>query len=118
LKIVRDLQKQIANNPRWLWEAVAIYESGYPRFDPSKISYMKGGDYSSLTELNEDFNKGREIYQVGHALIEYIVRKWGSVSVVELIKTNGSIEFVLKISPEECEKGWYQYVEQTYLNTK
>ena len=79
---------------------------------------MKGGKYSTITELNEDFNKGRGIYQMGHTLIEYIVRKWGSVSVVELIKTNGSIESVLKISPEEFEKGWYQYVEQTYLNTK
>ena len=114
--VSQHINATIANNPRWLWESVAIYESGSPRFNPSKISYMKGGNYSSLSDLNYDFNKSREIYRVGHTLIEYIVQKWGGISVIQLIKTNGNIESVLKISTEEFEEGWYQYTEKKYLN--
>jgi len=116
--VSQHINATVGNNPRLLWEAVAIYESRFPHFDPSKISYMKGGNYSSLSDLNRDFNRSREIYQVGHTLIEYIVQKWGNVSVIQLIKTNGNIESVLKISTDEFEKGWYQYIEQKYLNDK
>ncbi len=75
----------IANNPRWLWEAAAIYESG-EFIDPQTINYLVEGDFPTLEELNSDFNTGNHnIYQVGYLLSEFIIESWGQESFIELI---------------------------------
>jgi len=107
---------QFGNNPRWLWEAVAIYESG-EFVDPQTISYLVEGNFPTISELNSDFNGGdREIYRVGYLLAEYIIFNWGNNSYVNLIKSNGNILQTLGISTQEFEGAWKNFVIEKYLN--
>ena len=104
-----------SNNPRWLWEAVALYEN--KQFvDPNSLPYMVSGNYPTLNELNTDFNASNKyIYDVGYVLLEYIIQTWGMDSVIELIKSNGKISDKLGITTQEFESGWYKFVKEKYL---
>ena len=106
----------ISNNPRWLWEAVALYESN-DFVNPNTLSYMVSGDYPTLSELNTDYNNStHSIYQVGYVLLEYIVVTWGMDTVIDLIQNNGDLADSLGLTAREFESGWYQFVEEKYLN--
>ena len=83
--------------------------------DPKEIPYLQEGDYPSLGELNTDFNSGRNIYDVGFLLIDYIVSSWDHDRLIELIKANGAIEETLGISEADFEMGWRKFVEKKYL---
>ena len=43
----------IANNPRWLWESVALYENG-ELVDPRSLPYMVEGRPPTLAQLDAD----------------------------------------------------------------
>ncbi|RPI04543.1 MAG: hypothetical protein EHM64_09655 [Ignavibacteriae bacterium] len=103
------------NNPRWCWEAVALYESG-GFVDPRNVQYLLDGQYPSLNELNLDFNAGsQKIYQVGYLLVEFIKTRWGFASVIELIKQNGNVQSVFGKTNAEFEAVWKQFVEAKYF---
>ena len=110
-----NLNDNFGNNPRWLWEAVAMYIANEFR-DPNELDYIRNGSYPSLEELNTDFNSGRNIYDVGYILVDYIVSNWGSDHLIGLIHSGGDIESVLGVSEADFESGWHQYVETKYLN--
>ncbi len=111
-----QVNSRIPNNPRWLWEAVALYES-QDFIDPKTLSYMVSGDYPTLSELNTDYNSSyHNIYSVGYVLLEYVVQTWGMETVIELIENNGNISTLLGITTQEFESGWYQFVKDKYLN--
>ena len=112
------VNSQFDNNPRWLWEAVAIYESG-EFVDPQTLSYLVEGDFPTLEELNSNFNENNnKIYQVGYLLSEYIIMNWGKNSYVNLIKSNGNIPEVLELTKQEFEENWKNYVTTKYLNNE
>lgn len=111
-----SLNPTFANDPRWLWEAVAIYEAGQ-FVHPSRLSYMARGDYPSIQELNSGFGTGgNKIYSVGYVLAEYIVEGWGMDALRELIRANGDVSAVLDMSVEEFQQGWHGWVEARYLS--
>lgn len=104
----------IPNSPRWLWEAVAVYEAG-EFVDPRTLDYMTSGDYPGLEELNATLEVDYKIYRVGYVLIEYVVSNWGMDAVIGLIETNGDIAGQLGISPTAFEAGWHLFVEDKYI---
>ena len=111
-----QINSSIVNNPRWLWEAVALYENN-EFVDPKTLSYMMSGNYPTLDELNANYNSGFQyIYSVGYILLEYIVHTWGMDTVIQLIQKNGNVTRVLGLTVQEFEAGWYEFVEQKYLN--
>jgi len=111
-----NVNSTIGNNPRWLWEAVAIYEAG-EFINPKTINYIVNGVYPTLAELNSDYNTGNnKIYNVGYLLAEYIIAIWGKSSFVNLIKSNGNIEQTLEISTQQFEVGWKNFVIEKYFN--
>ena len=110
-----QINETIPNNPRWLWEAVALYVTN-DFTNPKLMPYMVSGDYPDLDELNTDYNSSNHsIYNVGYVLLENIVQTWGMNIVIELIQTNGNIRSVLNMSIVEFESGWYQFIENEYL---
>lgn len=104
----------IPNNPRWLWEAVAVYET-LQFVNPAYLPYMVQGDYPTLEELNDPYSPSNPVYQVGFVLMEFTVQTWGPSSVIQLILSNGNIPETLGISVSEYETGWYSWLEDTYL---
>ncbi len=87
-----QVNSRIPNNPRWLWEAVALYETR-EFIDPKTLPYIVSSDYPTLSELSTDFNNSdHNIYAVGYVLLEYVVKTWGMDAVIMLIETNGNID--------------------------
>ena len=110
-----NLNRNIGNNPRWLWETVAVYESqGFTH--PNTLHYMASGDYPTLEELNTSTDPGREkVYEVGYILGEYIIVTWGIKALRELILQFGDLSAVLGISASEFESDWYTWVRARYF---
>ncbi len=92
---------------------MALYEAGQ-FVNPRGLSYMVDGHPPTLAEVNANWQTNTQVYDVGYLLIEYIVEKWGTQQVVDLIKTLGSISAVLGISVSEFEAGWYEFVMRKY----
>lgn len=107
------LNPDFGNNPRWLWEAVAIYVAGEtPR--PETVFLFQNNKCPSLGQLSQPFNNGGSIYDVGYYLIDYTVNTWGNDTVIRLIKTNGDISGTLGISEDAFEKDWCSFVRSNY----
>ncbi len=109
------LNNRIGNNPRWLWEAVAIYEAR-EFVDPKTLSYLVSGNYPTIAELNSDFNTGvNKIYSVGYLLSEYIITNWDKDKYIGIIRSNGNIQETLGITTQEFEAGWKKFVIAKYF---
>lgn len=102
------------NNPRWFWETVALYENG-ERVDPRSLDYLVRGAFPTLQQLNVDPNAGRQIYELGYLLGEFIVTRWGRAAYLELIRSNANLSSVLGVSAPEFETAWQAFVRQRYF---
>ena len=105
------IRPSIANNPRWLWESVAVYEAGQ-FVDPHNISYLVSHNPPTLTQLNS-FNNTM-IYEVGYLLAEYIILNWSRTHFKNLILTNGNLQQVLGMNSSQFEAGWFAFVRTRY----
>jgi hypothetical protein len=111
-----NVNREFANNPRWLWEAVAIYEA-QEFVDPKKVQYMVEGDYPTLSELNLGFGTGgNRIYSLGYILAEYVVEGWGMEALRGLIESNGNMISVLGVDIKEFENGWHEWLERKFFS--
>ena len=109
-----NLNPDFGNNPRWLWEAVALYLAEEFR-DPREVDYLLDGSYPTLQELNSGFNSGRNIYDVGFLLGDYIVSTWSINHLIDLIRSNGNIEATLGITENSFEADWHSYIQENYM---
>jgi len=103
----------ISNNPRWLWETVALYENR-EFVHPATLGYMRAGQLPTLAALNASFNDSRQIYEVGYVLGEFIVARWGVDSLFRLVQTNGNVPATLGLSVADFEAQWYAFLKATY----
>ena len=99
------------NNPRWLWEGVAMYESDW-FMDPNQIDDIKNKKYPSLKTLGN----GME-YMLGYVIIEAIKDLWSFDTVIELIRRQGNTQQVLNISEEEFQNKVFEQVYKKYVST-
>ncbi len=101
-----------AQEPVWLWEAVAVYEAG-EFVHPSSVSCLANRQFPTLASL------GRQgactIYAVGYTIIELIVERWNMAAVRDLIASNGDVPGVLGLSTADFETAWYEFLEERYL---
>lgn len=91
------LKRNIGNNPRWLWEAIAQYESGtysHPSLWPPSQRAFPG--FAALNQYNSELP-----YRWGYYLIACIIERWGEDAYINLIKANGNIEIVLGVTESE-----------------
>jgi hypothetical protein len=112
---VRIWHARFGNNPRWLWEAVALYEND-ERVDPRTLDYVVRGNFPTLQQLSVDINSGTQVYQLGFLLGEFIVTEYGRPALLRLIETNADLRGVLGLSDSEFEAAFQSYVRQRYLS--
>jgi hypothetical protein len=108
---------RFANNPRWLWESVALFENRQ-FVDPATLDYMKAGSFPTLAELSLTIDVSNKVYQVGYVLGEFIVERWGLEALRSLVRTNGSLEAVLGVDAGGFEAAWRQWVTARYLGLR
>jgi len=101
----------IPNNPRWLWESVAIYES-QQSVDPRTLGYLLTGQPPAFTRLNSLDNT--LVYEVGYLIAEFIVERWGRDRLVALIAANGDTLGVLGVTLADFESEWFGAVRSKY----
>jgi hypothetical protein len=91
------LNPDFGNRPRWLWEAVAIYESR----ESVDISEWSSTEriFPGFTALNQ-FNSSLP-YKWGYPLAKYILDEWGDDGYINLILTNGNIKAAAGINEDE-----------------
>jgi hypothetical protein len=104
----------IANNPRWLWETVAVYENG-EFVQPASLAYLQSGAYPSLAQLNADVNGSRQVYELGFLIGEFIVSVWGQDTLVRLIQANGDLRAVVGLDEAAFMERWYDFVRRKYF---
>ena len=106
-----NLNPSIANNPRWLWETVALYEAGQV-VDPRTLPYMTAHQPPSLSELNRIENTA--IYEVGGVIGDFIVETWGRGALNDLVITGGALESVLGLDEMQFVNLWFAHVSRRY----
>lgn len=99
----------IGNNPRWLWEAVAIYESGQKPGE-QEMTGMIAGDQPVLSDLNRMSNPA--IYGFGYSIAAYIVSVKGAIALNRLIKTNGNLRQILNMDEKQFTRQWWAYAKR------
>jgi hypothetical protein len=97
------------NNPRWLWEGIAMFESGW-FFDPKDIDIIKNRQFPKLAELGN----GME-YMLGFVILEAIRDIWGQAAIINLIKKRGSVKDVLNLSETDFEKQVFEHIYKKYI---
>jgi hypothetical protein len=110
--VTLHLAPAAGDNPIWLWEAVAVYESG-ELVPPASLPYLAAGNFPHLSQLQRGGQYS--IYDVGYTLAELIVEDWGFEGLRALIVSHGDIEGTLGISTEEFERRWREFVQRRYL---
>jgi hypothetical protein len=110
------LNPTIANNPRWLWESVAIFEAGQV-VDPRAVTELRS---TTLTLAALNSFETTTIYRVGYVLAEFITAVWGRTGLVSLIEANGNIDRVFQINEQVFLERWRTFLRDRYgrgLNT-
>jgi hypothetical protein len=100
------LNPAIANNPRWLWEAVALYEAGQI-VDPRTLPYMTAHRPPALSDLNRIENTA--IYEVGGMIGAFVVETWGRAALRDLVRTGGAVQSVLGVDETAFVSRWFEY---------
>jgi hypothetical protein len=106
-----NINPSFGNNPRWLWESVALYEA-QQFIHPSQLPYMVNHTPPTLAQLNSFSNT--QIYEVGYLLAEYIVINWSRQHLKSMITSNGNIQQVLGMTAAEFETAWFEFVRNRY----
>jgi hypothetical protein len=105
------LNPRIANNPRWLWESVAIYESGQA-VDLRGVPYMAALAPPPFDSLS-GFDNNR-VYDVGYSIAEFVVTRWGRPALADLVAANGDTAAVLGVPLPDFQRDWFGFTRQRY----
>jgi len=105
------LNPRIANNPRWLWESAAIYESGQ-RVDLRTIGYMAALDPPAFETLASVDNT--RVYDVGYSIAEFVVARWDRGALARLIASNGDTLATLGLPIADFQRQWFAFARERY----
>jgi hypothetical protein len=106
-----NINPTIPNNPRWLWESVALFEAAQ-FVHPNQLQYMVNHTPPTLAQLN-NFNNP-QIYEVGYLLSEYIVLNWSRQHLKDMILANGNTLQVLGMNSTQFQTAWFDFVCARY----
>jgi hypothetical protein len=109
--VTLNIKPNFGNNPRWLWESVAIYEAGQ-FVHPNQLPYMVNHTPPTLSQLNNFSNT--QIYEVGFLLAEYIVLNWSRQHMKDLILSNGNLHQALGVTTSVFQTNWFEFVKNRY----
>jgi len=98
------------NNPRWLWEGIAMYESGW-FMNPAELDAIKNKTFPPLMSLNNGLE-----YELGYVILEAIYDLWGFNTIIDLIKKRGDTNACLQVNQEEFDRQVYDRIYQKYVH--
>jgi hypothetical protein len=99
-----------ANNPRWLWESVALFEAGQYN-DPRTLPYFTG-TAPTFAQLNSFDNT--IVYSVGATFGLFVVDIHGWDAYRQLIRSNGDLSRVLRTTEPAFLNDWRAFVRANF----
>lgn len=113
--ITLEINPNFSNNPKWLWEAIAIYKS------ESSWKYAKQPDmirsrFNAFANSLFTSQDTAAVYALGYTIGEYIDETWGGDAFIELIKSNGDFACLTDKPIDEIFQDWKKFVEATYFS--
>ena len=111
-----QVNPNFANNPRWLWEAIAIYKSEDYWFHVNNRTAISRRFDGLVQDLYHKPNSSSAVYELGYTVGEFIERSWGEAAFVDLIKSNGDPSQFTDQSIESLFSDWEKFVKTTYLS--
>ncbi|WP_370980765.1 hypothetical protein [Agaribacterium sp. ZY112] len=110
-----EVNPKFGNNPRWLWEAIAIYKSERSWKYANKPEQIEDRFEMMSNELNSDFNQSGAIYELGYTIGEYIEYKWGNEAFIVLIHSHGDFSELTSSPFNEIISDWQSFVKARYF---
>lgn len=101
----------VGNNPRWLWESLALYESGQKTAAES-VDFFKPDAEPALNQLNGGYRT--PVFDVGYYLGEFLETTYGVDTIIELLEAEGDIAEVLGLTGEQFITQFVTFVRQKY----
>ena len=100
------LNPRFSNNPRWFWEAVAVYEAREVT-DATRWSNeeKRFPGFDALNQFNSPLP-----YRWGYPISQFIISQWGDSTYVDLIRANGSIEVILGVTEAQFGSMMERYI--------
>ena len=95
------------NNPRWLWETIALYYANQFR-DPTTVGAFRSGGAPTLSTLNGLENT--VLYEVGFLLGEFIIERGGSDALRRLVQLRGDTMAALELSEAALVSEWRAWI--------
>ncbi|MBE8575839.1 MULTISPECIES: hypothetical protein [Vibrio] len=111
-----QVNPNFANNPRWLWEAIAIYKSEDYWFHMSNRHAISRRFDGLAQDLYNKPNSSSAVYELGYTVGEFIERSWGEEAFVDLIKSNGDPSQLTDQPIASLFYDWEKFVKTTYLS--
>jgi hypothetical protein len=105
------INSTIDNNPRWLWESIALYEANLP-WDPHLLPYLVSQQPPSLQALNNFSNP--QLYEVGYFIGQFVDHTYGAAALKALIQSNGDLKSILQLTEPEFTANWFAFVKKNY----
>jgi hypothetical protein len=96
----------IPNDPRWLWETIAIY-AARDRGDAARLAAVLAGPQPTVAQLNAA--DGTAIYDVGFSIGEYIVERGGLEALRQLLLSNGDTRLAFGVAPDQFLAEWFAW---------
>jgi hypothetical protein len=106
-----QIDPTFVNDPRWLWEAVALYEAGQP-VDLRTVPYMSALQPPSFAAL--DAISDTRVYDIGYSIAEFVVDRWGRPALPALVAAHGDTAEVLGVAQPQFESEWLAFVRARY----
>jgi hypothetical protein len=106
-----EANDDIANNPRWIWEAFALYQSNQ-RTDPRGVDFFAPDGDPKLSDLDGGIET--PLFKVGYLLGEFIVETWGAPMLATLIRQHGNLATTVGLSEEAFIAEFVAFVRARY----
>ena len=109
--VARVVNPAIANSPRWLWEGLALYESGQ-KTAVHTVEFFKPDAQPALSQLNGGV--GTPIMDVGYYLGEFLEATWGRDGIIELIEADGNLDTAFGLTGQAFIAQFVAFVRTKY----
>ena len=112
--VMLEVNPRFANNPRWLWESLAIYATE-PKWQEAEFLNAHRDLFASMAQTLFEGPDTGAIYSIGYTVGEYIEHTWGREALISLIKSNGDFSVITEKSITEVFSDWQRFVAVNYF---
>ena len=109
--VTLQLSPDSGNNPRWLWETIALYYANQFRH-PSTVDAFRSGGAPALSALNGQENT--VVYEVGFLLGEFIIERGGPGALRRLVQVRGNTTAALELSEATLVSEWRAWIRSRH----